>query len=229
MTPSSNTIAVYLEVGSKRTIAGAIDWPGWCRVGRDEDAALQALVENAPRYAQVLRHTQLSFQPLAAASALTVVERLEGNTTTDFGAPDVAPSSDADPLNDVELQRLQTLLAACWQAFDDAIGAATGKVLRVGPRGGGRDLDGIVRHVLGAQHGYLARLGRKRPKEEAQDLRVELDSIQQAVAQTLAAAARGESPARGPRGGAMWSPRFFVRRAAWHVLDHVWEIEDRVM
>ena len=24
-----------------------------------------------------------------------------------------------------------------------------------------------------------------------------------------------------------WSPRYAVRRAAWHVLDHAWEIEDR--
>ena len=229
MTPSSNTIAVYLEIGSKRTFAGAIDWPGWCRAGRDEDAALQALIEDAPRYAHVLRHTQLSFQPPTATSALAVGERLKGNTTTDFGAPDAAPSSDAKPVDDVELQRLQTLLAACWQAFDDAVSAATGKTLRVGPRGGGRDLDGIVRHVLEAQQGYLARLGRKRPKEEAQDLSAELDSIRQAVAQTLAAAARGESPTRGPRGGAIWAPRYFVRRAAWHVLDHVREMEDRVM
>jgi hypothetical protein len=34
-------------------------------------------------------------------------------------------------------------------------------------------------------------------------------------------------PTRGPRGGARWSARYFVRRAAWHVLDHAWEIEDR--
>ena len=31
----------------------------------------------------------------------------------------------------------------------------------------------------------------------------------------------------GPRGGKRWSARYFVRRAAWHVLDHAWEIEDR--
>jgi hypothetical protein len=24
-----------------------------------------------------------------------------------------------------------------------------------------------------------------------------------------------------------WTPRYFVRRAAWHALDHAWEIEDR--
>jgi hypothetical protein len=44
----------------------------------------------------------------------------------------------------------------------------------------------------------------------------------------LAAGARGELPERGPRGGARWTPRSFVRRVAWHVLDHAWEIEDRL-
>jgi hypothetical protein len=34
-------------------------------------------------------------------------------------------------------------------------------------------------------------------------------------------------PKQGPRGGKLWQPRYFVRRSAWHILDHVWEIEDR--
>ena len=25
----------------------------------------------------------------------------------------------------------------------------------------------------------------------------------------------------------LWSPRYTVRRSAWHALDHAWEIEDR--
>jgi hypothetical protein len=36
---------------------------------------------------------------------------------------------------------------------------------------------------------------------------------------TLISATRGEVPARGPR--------YFVRRLAWHEIDHAWEIEDR--
>jgi hypothetical protein len=34
---------VYVETGAKRTFAGAVDWPGWCRSGRDEEAAIEAL------------------------------------------------------------------------------------------------------------------------------------------------------------------------------------------
>jgi hypothetical protein len=44
----------------------------------------------------------------------------------------------------------------------------------------------------------------------------------------LTAAAQGKIPAQGPRGGKRWSPRYFVRRVAWHVLDHAWELEDRL-
>jgi hypothetical protein len=157
-----------------------------------------------------------------------VVERLEGNATTDFGAPDIAPSSDTKPLDEAELQRLQTLLQAYWQAFDAAVQAASGKELRKGPRGGGRDLAGIIRHVLGAEAGYLARLARKFKQDETADINEELARTRQAVLEALVAAAHGEVPERGLRGGVIWAARYFVRRVAWHVLDHLWEIEDRI-
>jgi hypothetical protein len=228
MAQPANKIDVYLEIGKKRTFAGAIDWPGWCRSGRDEGAALQALVDYGPRYAHILRTARLGFHAPADAAAFVIVERLAGNTTTDFGAPDMAPSRDTRPVDGVELRRFQTLLRAYWRAFDAAVRAASGKALRKGPRGGGRDVEAIVQHVRGAEAGYLARLAWKVKPREADDPREELARTRQAVLNALAAAARGEIPARGPRGGVIWTPRYFVRRVAWHVLDHIWEIEDRV-
>ena len=44
---------VYLEAGKRRVFACAPQWPGWCRPGRDEEAALAALAAAAPRDAQV--------------------------------------------------------------------------------------------------------------------------------------------------------------------------------
>jgi hypothetical protein len=96
---------MYLEIGKKRAFAGATDWHGWCRSGRDEQAALQALFDYGPRYARVLQGARLGFH----------------------------------------------------------------------------------------------------------------------------APAKGEISPRGPRGGARWAPRYFVRRVAWHMLDHAREIEDRVV
>jgi hypothetical protein len=167
------------------------------------------------------------FQAPADVSACAVVERLAGNATTDFGAPDIAPSGDTRPVAAAELRRFQALLQACWRAFDAAARAATGKELRKGPRGGGRELEGVVQHVLGADAGYLTRLAWKVEKGEAASLADELARTRQAILDALAAAARGQVPERGPRGGVRWTPRYFVRRVAWHVLDHVWEIEDR--
>ena len=229
MTQASNTIEVYLEQGSRRTFAGALEWPGWCRSGRDEKAALQALIDSGPRYARVLHAAHMAFRAPIDVAELTVVERLPGTTTTDFGVPEVAPTRDMEPFEQAELERSEKLLQACWQAFDRAVQAAKGKQLRSGPRGGGRDLDKIMEHVLRAEQGYLHRLAWKLPRDEVTDMNEDFARTRQAVLDALAAAARGEMPERGPRGGAIWKPHYFVRRVAWHVLDHVWEIEDRVM
>ena len=44
-------LKVYLEKGNKRVFAAVAEWPGWTRSGRDEDSALQALLDYGPRYA----------------------------------------------------------------------------------------------------------------------------------------------------------------------------------
>lgn len=229
MARSSNKIDVYLEIGKKRTFAGAIDWPGWCRSGSNEEAALQALFDYGPRYARVLRSAQLGFRVPGKVSEFVIVERLKGDTTTDFGAPSIAPDSDKRKVDDNELQHLQKLLKACWRTFDAAVKAAQGKALRTGPRGGGRDLEGIVHHVLGSDAGYLTLIGRKLEQDNNEDLGKQLMQTRQVILKALESATHGETPARGPRGGVRWTPRYYVRRAAWHVLDHAWELEDRVL
>jgi hypothetical protein len=106
------------------------------------------------------------------------------------------------------------------------------KDLKKGPRGGGRELDGIVQHVLQANDGYLRRLGitHKTPETiTATAVAAEVARTQDAIAAGLNAAVRGELPTTGPRGGAQRAPRYFVRRVGWHILDHTWEIENRVI
>lgn len=227
MSGRGERIAVYLEVGGERTFAGAIDWPGWCRSGRDEAGALAALLAYGPRYARVLHSVWLGFAPPDDVAAFAVSERLRGGVGTDFGAPGVAPASDALPLDEPELARLKGILQACWQAYDAAIALAEGKELRTGPRGGGRDLEHIIQHVLDADLAYLRRIAWTVSSVDA-DARRRLGPVRQDVLAALDRAAREGLPPAGPRGGALWTPRYFVRRSAWHVLDHTWEIEDRV-
>ena len=225
-TTSTHTFSVYLEVGRSRTIASALDWPGWCRVGRNPTAALGSLLEHGPRYARIIGSARLGFRAPKDISALVLTEHLKGNATTDFGVPGLAPTGDSRPLPDDELRRLQALLRACWRAFDATAEMAMGKALRTGPRGGGRGLAGIVEHVLLAEGGYLSSLGGKIAPSADPELSSRL--VREAILATLEASAKGEIPERGPRGGKRWSPRYFVRREAWHVLDHVWEIENRL-
>jgi hypothetical protein len=229
MSRTPQDIDVYLEIGQKRVFAGALDWPGWCRGGRDEASALQALLEYGPRFEHVLQTAQLGFQSPNDVADFRLIERLEGNATTDFGAPAAIPSSDALPVDETELQRLQVLLMACWLAFDTAIQAAAGKELRKGPRGGGRDAQAILKHVVDSDSAYLSSLGWKVSNSEAADPAGRLEQTRQAILDGLVAAIHGEIPAVGPRGGLRWTPRYFVRRVAWHVLDHAWEIEDRLL
>ena len=80
----------------------AVDWPGWCRSGREEKAALQALIDYGPRYAQVLQASGAQFQVPTDIADLVVVERHEGNSTTDFGAPAIVLSADGGVMDGIE-------------------------------------------------------------------------------------------------------------------------------
>ena len=204
--------------------AGVLEWPGWCRSARSEEDALQALVDYAPRYAAALQGTRLGYKAPADARSLRVVERLDGDASTDFGVAGTAPEYDAGAVDEAELKRLQGVLRACWRTFDGALDSARGKTLAKGPRGGGRSAARILEHVLGAESGYLTRVAAKVPPGSDD----EITRTRTAVLAALGAAAHGEVPERGPRGGKYWSARYFARRVAWHVLDHAWEIEDRL-
>ena len=217
---------MYLEATPKRTFAAAVDWPGWCRSGRTTDEALDALVVYGARYAKAIGE-RAGFTPPAVVAELNVTDRLKGGPTTEFGAPQVAPPGDHQPLGEVELRREITLLRAAWRAFDSALKRHVGVELRKGPRGGGRDQQRMALHVFGAEQGYLGQLGARPPKAASEGTDADRRALRKAVVAALSARARDE-PVHNPSGTKKrWLPRFYVRRAAWHALDHAWEIEDR--
>lgn len=227
MTRAAGRVDVYLEVGGKRVFACAVHWPGWCRSGADEATALQALLDCGPAYAAVVRPARLGFAAPSQLEQLRVVERLAGNATTDFGVPGAIPSADRERAGAGDGARLEKLLRAGWRALEAARKRAAGKPLRKGPRGGGRDLDAIVRHVVEAERGYLSALGWKTaPPGKSAD---PVDDIRNAVIEGLRASLGGEIPETGPRGGKRWPAPYFARRLAWHAIAHAWEIERRVL
>jgi hypothetical protein len=221
-----SAVSVYVEEGRKRVFVGALDWPGWCRSGRDESSAMKALVAYGPRYAAAIGPGARRLKVPSETSALRIVERLEGNATTDFGAPGVAPALDGRPLKVDERERLAELLRASWSAFDAAAEAASSAVLRKGPRGGGRELESIRAHVFEADRAYLSRLGGSYRRSKQASLADELADLRQTILDALASGPAARKPSKNRR-AALWTPRYTVRRSAWHALDHAWEIEDR--
>lgn len=210
-------LAVAVEAGRRRTFAWVEDWPGWCRWGRDEAGALARLAAAADRYRTVAAQAG---HVLPALTALAVRQRLAGSATTDFGVPGAVSEADGEPLTEAGAARLAGLVEAAWAVFDGVV-AASPPQLRRGPRGGGRDRDAIVAHVVEAEVAYARKLGLRLGPADPAD-RAAVGEARAAVAGLLRAA-RSAHPG-DPKG---WPPRYGARRVAWHVLDHAWEIEDR--
>lgn len=194
---------VYLEEGTKRVFAVSLDWPGWCRSAKTSDLAIATLDDCRERYGKIVSGP-------FAAGAFEVVGTLKGNATTDFGAPDARGPWDYGELTTRELDRQLLILQDCWNYFDGVVDGAPSR-LRRGPRGGGRDRDAIAEHVRNAERAYCSRVGfRVAP-------RTPWDEQRDVVLTTL----------RTPTTNAKWPTAYAIRRCAWHVIDHAWEIEDK--
>jgi hypothetical protein len=211
-------IPVYLEAGAKKVFACSIDFPGWCRAGKDEEAALEALADYAPRYAEVAKLAKAAFP--AGAVELEVVERVKGKGATDFGIPHEVTKADAEPLTARQAARQVELMRAAWAVLD-RVAKASPAELRKGPRGGGRDRDKMLDHVLGAEAAYARKVGIKHPQPELGDTKA-VKALRDELAEALGGASDGSPPV--PKG---WPPRYAIRRITWHVLDHAWEMQDR--
>ncbi len=212
-------LPVSVETGSTKVFAWVLDWPGWCRSGRHEDDALVALRETAPRYAVVAEAAGLAL-PSIGDAPFRIVDRLPGSASTDYGVPHEIAPSDEEPVTDADLERLTALVQAAWSVLD-ATAAKAPAELRKGPRGGGRDRDKIVLHVLEAEEASAAKVGIR--------LRAPDPGDAGALAAFRAELLEGiRHPVPDPKGRARrWPTRYAARRVAWHVLDHAWEIQDR--
>src|SRR5258708_4635432 len=197
MASAARRTAVYLEVGPKRTFACSLDWPGWCRIARDGDAALEALAAYAPRYARVAARAGLAF-PRITVNDLDVLETVDGNRTTDFGAPDAIPAADLRPIDAHTARRDVALLDAAWAELDAVVAAAPAS-LRKGPRGGGRDRDAMFDPVRGAERAYARKVGVRLTAQEWRDGHL---ALLPARLRDLLGAPSGPQP----RGGRGWPP-----------------------
>jgi hypothetical protein len=211
-------VPIYLEEGSKKVFACAYPYPGWARWGKDDQQAMERLLAYAPRYRVVTEEAGVAF-PTQDQLLLEVLARVEGNATTDFGAPGaVAPGDDLE-LTAAEAEQLAALMEAAWTVFTRVAAAAPAE-LRKGPRGGGRDRDAVVAHVVEAERAHARSLGLKIAPLDPAD-RAAVAGMRTALSSAVRAAPTQPPPGR-------WPSRYAVRRVVWHVLDHAWEIEDRI-
>jgi len=213
-------LRVVLEVAPKRSFASALDWPGWSRSAKAADEALEALLAYAPRYAKVAKRAKVAFSPPATARGVEIVERQKGSAGTEFGVPSSTARPESDPLPTRELNRLINLLEASWATFDAAARKAEGTTLTLGPRGGGRQVPKMIEHVREAESAYVHQIGTKASGQSMSELR-------RSFVEALRLLAAGEDLPTPNKVKKPWTPRYAVRRSAWHALDHAWEIEDR--
>ena len=212
-------VEISIEASPKKVFASAVEWPGWSRSGKTDALVLDALIASGERYAVVAREAGLAFEPPGAAE-LTVVERVPGVAGTEFGVPSVVTDLDRRAVTAADAARLATLLAAAWTVFERVVAGASAE-LRKGPRGGGRDRDKIVGHVVESEWSYARQIGLRIPQADPTDRAA-------VAAQRAAMLAVLDRPSDGsPIAGRTWPPRYAVRRIAWHALDHAWEIADR--
>jgi hypothetical protein len=216
-TLDASIVHVVIESGTKRAFASALEWPGWARSGRDEAAALATLSAYAARYRPVARLAHLRFP---AKPTFEVVERLRGGGSTDFGVPDAVAVAERERPTLAEARRVSALVEATWVTLDE-IAATAPPTLRKGPRGGGRDRDQIVQHVLSPEAASYARAIGLRLAEPTVGDRQAIAAARAAIAEAIRAGGRKDAPAT------RWPIRYAARRIAWLVLDHAWEIEEK--
>jgi hypothetical protein len=217
----TDPVRVMLEQGKKkRIVACAFDWPGWDRSTKLGGDALAVLESYRPRYAKVAKRAGYG-AAFRAAGDFELVEQVQGIGMTDYYGVSGKPAGpEYDQMTDAECERKVALLEAAWKTFDE-MAAHVSPELRKGPRGGGREKGHIVRHVNGAEIDEFApKVGVKVPLETRDDARALRTYRNTFTAAIRDHHARGE-PARS------WPLQFLIRRCAWHMLDHAWELEDR--
>lgn len=213
----TNHHRVVLEQGKKKVFATAIDWPGWSRSGKTESDALDVLVSYAARYQRIAGSAGIRGVK-ATADRPEVVEIIQGSGATDYGVPDKIAEADHEIMTDTECERQIRLLEACWAYFDE-VSQTVSAEMQKGPRGGGRDRDEIILHTLEADRGYARNIGVKTLPGHIN----RKDGLRAHRADVVAAI----RTCNAEKIETKWPLRYFIRRAAWHVLDHAWEMEDK--
>lgn len=221
---AATPVRTVIERGpkGKRSVAFAIDWPGWSRGAKSAELALETLEAYRERYrpVAVLAGMESAFH---AAGPLEVTEDRIGTSSTDFwGISFSSCTVEQEAMSEAALERGITLLRASW-AFFDGVAARVSAEMRKGPRGGGRDRDHIIRHTIRTESEDNAKqVGLRIPEGAA----LTPDGLRQ-HREAYTAAIRAYHAGEVTRRMRSWTLPFLIRHSAFHTLDHAWEMEDK--
>jgi len=217
------SVRTVVERGThgKRSVAFALDWPGWSRGAKGPELALETLEAYRAGYRPVAVLAGMDDE-FDRAGPFEVVEDHIGTGSTDFWGISFTPCSlEQDPMDAGELERKLRLLRAAWDFFD-GVAARVSPVMRKGPRGGGRDRDRIIRHTIRTESEDMAKkVGLRIPEGGA--LGDALPGYRADYVEAMRAYQRGDIPGRM----FSWTLPFLVRHSAFHTMDHAWEMEDK--
>jgi hypothetical protein len=220
---SAMPVRTVIEHGTKdkRSVAFSLDWPGWSRGAKTAELALETLESYRDRYRPVVALAGMA-REFDAAGPLEIVEERVGTGSTDFWGISFSPSStEHGPMSEAEFDRGITLLRAAW-AYFDAVAARVSPEMRKGPRGGGRDRDRIISHVIRQEsESFATGVGLRIPEGAA----LTPDGLRR-HRKDYVEAMRAYDAGVGKRMKS-WTVPFLIRHSAFHTLDHAWEMEDK--
>lgn len=211
-----------------RTIAWALEHPGCFAYGDNADQAITNLPDaifDYATWAQVRGADWLDVSQIELAIDETfecypIDEKTFERVEKDGSMVESFFLYDWKPLTRLEIERALRVLAWTRDDLLATLGGIDPEKMAATYPGERWSIDGILRHVGGAEWWYMERLGRAFPQADlSKASRERLDKVRAALVGLLPQL-ESVNQVVGLE-GEFWSPRKVLRRAVWHERDHV--------
>ncbi len=219
---------MLIKIGSEngfveKSIAWVFDHPGCFAYGSDDKEAILRVPQALVAYQEwISKHTDESWLSDLGDFDVRLAEALEkpadGSPSRDWF------QFDGQPLSQVEAERGTRLLG--WSRADllDIVTSFSDQELDQTFEGERWSIRGIVKHIADAETWYLDRLGLSEGLKDRQekDAFARILQVRTRTVEVLPSLV-GNAEIRDVD-GEKWSGRKFLRRAAWHEMDHIGHI-----
>ena len=224
---------MQVKIGSEngfveQSIAWAFDHPGCFAYGNDDKEAIMRMPQALVAYQEWIgKHTEESWLADLGDFDIRLAEALEKPA-------DSSPSRDwfqfdAQPLTQVEVEHGLKLLS--WSRADllDIAQSFSDKELDQRYKGEQWSIRGIVGHIASAETWYLDRLGRAEglKGQPESDVFAHILKVRNRTVEVLPLLVGNAEIFEVD--GEPWSGRKFLRRTAWHEMDHIGHIVKLMM